>query len=432
MTATHPTGRPDYLEATYDMFLRSVDGEAPEDERFAAWRAAVEADGRYVYECVREGGQRPALTLTRSDGRTFEVLNLAAYNYLGLSDHPEVVAAAKDALDRYGLGAGSSPVNGGTLRVHVDLERALLHFLGLPGRAVSLFSTGYGVNTGVLSAVLGRRQHAVLDELAHASLVEGAHLSGAKVHFFAHNDAGDLARVLASIDGGARTLICTEGIFSGDGDRADLRGIVAAARERGAMVLVDEAHSVGVTGARGRGVAEEQGVLDAIDFYVITCSKALGGLGGAVVTRPSWARYINWYARCRMFSCAMAPAVAGGLTRALELLGSPEGALRRGRLARNAARLRDRLAPHVDLGISGGWIVTVRYGDEGLTIPLVDHLQRGGLDCSLMQFPAVPAGEARLRLFVTSEHSEAQLDRAAAIVVDAARAFGFLRGGDQR
>lgn len=428
MPTNSPVDRAEYLDASYEMFLRSVAGEAPENHRFAGWRESAEADGRYVYECIRDGAARPEIQLERTSGETFKLINLASYNYLGLGYHPAVTSAAKAAIDRHGLGAASSPVNGGTLAIHAALERSLLDFLGLPDRGVSLFSSGYGVNTGTISAILGRRQHAILDEHSHASMIEGAQLSGAQVSFFPHNDVVALRRLLASLDTDARVVICTEGIFSGGGDRADLKGLVAAARAHGAMVLVDEAHSIGVAGPTGRGVAEEQGVLEAIDFFVITFSKALGGLGGAVITSPSWAHYINWYARCRMFSCALPPAVSGGVARALELLGSAEGAERRARLHQRATSLRRRLAPHVDLGVSEGWIVTVHYGDEGITLPLLDALQRHGLDASMMRFPAVPSGEARLRLFVTSEHSEEVLARAAAIVVDAAREFGFLRG----
>ncbi|MCX4242281.1 protein kinase domain-containing protein [Paraliomyxa miuraensis] len=162
------SGRPEYLDASYDTFLRSIDGEAPEHERFAAWREAAEADDQYVYEPIREGASRPEVCAERRNGRPLRLINLSSYNYLGLGYHPEVIAAAKAALDRHGLGAASSPINGGTLRIHSELEHAILEFFGAPERGVSLFSSGYGVNTGTLGAVLGRAafRHAVARRMA--------------------------------------------------------------------------------------------------------------------------------------------------------------------------------------------------------------------------------------------------------------------------
>lgn len=419
--------REDYLDATYDMFLGSITGEAAESTRFGEWRRAVERDDLFGFDTCREGPQRPEVALHRTTGSALEVINLSSYNYLGLGYHSDVIAAAKDALDRYGLGAASSPVHGGTLGVHAALEEALVDFVGLEGRAASIFSSGYAVNTGTISALVKKHDHLVLDRASHMSMLEGAQLSRAKVSYFEHNDTDDLEAVLAEADGSRRTLVCTEGVFSADGDFGALARIVELAKSRGAKVLVDEAHSFGVAGAGGRGVAEAAGVLDDVDLLVVTFSKALGGVGGALIAEADVARYVDWYARCRMFSCALDPAVAGGVTKALDILGSEEGAARRARLEANAARLRERLRGRVDLGRSESWIVTVVYGDESRTLPLLDHLQRAGLDASVMQFPAVPIMEARLRLFVTSEHTPEQLDRAADIVLEAAEAYDFTR-----
>jgi glycine C-acetyltransferase len=276
-----------------------------------------------------------------------------------------------------------------------------------------------------------RRHHIVIDKSAHMSILEGAQLARSKVHYFEHNDVAHLKEILQQIapDGtvGTRTLVCAEGVYSADGDYGKLAEIVPLAKSFGASVLVDEAHSFLLTGERGRGVAEAQGVLDQVDYFVITFSKALGGIGGALIARRDVARYVNWYARCRMFSCALDPAVTAGVTRALELGAGSDGAARRDRLARNAAQLRTALAPRVDLGRSTSWIVPVIYGPENLTIPLADGLQRAGLDGSVMSFPAVPVNEARIRLFVTSEHTEAQIARCAAIVRGAAGELGFAK-----
>ena len=420
-----PEQRPEYLDYSYDMFLSSIDGEQSEAIRFSDWIDKVEADGRYPFEAARLGAQRPATRVRRTDGTEVDLLNFSSYNYLGYGVHPEVIDAAKKALDQYGLGACSSPVQAGTLDLHTQLERNLLDFVGLPGRGVSLFSSGYAVNTGTISAVMKRRHHIVLDKSVHMSILEGAQLSRAKIHYFEHNDADSLRSILEELaPSGRRILVCTEGVFSADGDFGALDKIVPLAKEYGAQVLVDEAHSFGVAGPNGRGVAEAHGVLDQIDYLVITFSKALGGVGGALITTHELARYVNWYARCRMFSCAMDPAVTAGVARAVELLGSSDGDERRKRVLSNAALLRESLTS-VDIGPSSSWIVPVIYGPEDRTILLADYLMRRGHEGSVMEFPAVPVGQARIRLFVTSEHTPSQIQRCATAMHDAAEHFGF-------
>lgn len=422
--------RPEYLDYSYDMFLSSIDGEQSEAVRFSEWIDMVERDGRYPFEAARLQAQYPNVRARRTDGSEVELLNFSSYNYLGYGYHPEVIEAAKAALDRYGLGACSSPVQAGTLALHKDLEARLLDFVSLPGRGVSLFSSGYGVNTGTISAVMKRRHHLVIDKSAHMSILEGAQLSRAKIHYFEHNDVDHLGTILEEVaPKKQRTLVCTEGVFSADGDFGALGEIVPLAKSYGAQVLVDEAHSFGVAGPNGRGVAEEQGVLADVDYLVVTFSKALGGVGGAMIARHEIARYVNWYARCRMFSCALDPAVTAGVTRALELMMTDDGAKRRARVRANARALRESLH-RLDIGPSKSWIVPVIYGAEDRTILLADYLLRRGHEGSVMEFPAVPVGEARIRLFVTSEHSPEQIQRCAAALEDAGAHFGFLKNED--
>lgn len=426
--AAAPVVAVDPLEQTYDQFMTSTATEPEEMRRFQAWVDAAQARGIYAFERPRAGAQRPEIELTDETGAVHRCVNLSSYNYLGFGTHPEVIAAAKEALDRYGLGAASSPVAGGTLELHRALEAELVEFLGVPDRAATLFSSGYGVNTGTISAFLKPGQRAVLDQHAHMSIVEGAHLAGARIDTFAHNDADDLARVLDAVPAGTRTLVCVEGAYSADGDFGRLAEIVEVAKRRRAHVLVDEAHSVLLAGPNGRGVCEAAGVLDDVDLYVLTFSKALGGVGGAVVARREIITYINWYARCRMFSCAIDPAVTGGVRKALELARGDEGALRRRRLLSNAAHLRARLRAGLDIGVSESWIVPVIYGPERRTLPMAAWLNEAGVDGSVMQFPAVPRNASRIRLFVTSEHTHEQLDRAAEVLLEAGRRFGFHRG----
>jgi 7-keto-8-aminopelargonate synthetase-like enzyme len=419
--------RPDYYEFTYDMFIASVDGEESEISRFSDTIDSAIADGVYAYEVPRLEAQRTEVKAQRPDGLRLNLLNFSSYNYLGYAQHPEVIAAAKAALDEYGLGACSSPVQAGTLGLHTILEKRLADFIGAPNLGVSLFSSGYGVNTGTISAIMKRGHHIVIDKSSHMSIVEGAQLARSKLHFFEHNDADSLNSVLTEIGADAeRILVCTEGVFSADGDFGALDKILPVAKSHGAHVLVDEAHSFLLCGSHGRGVADMMGVLDQVDYLVVTFSKALGGVGGALIARCDVTRYVNWYARCRMFSAAIDPAVTAGVTRGLELGMGEAGDAARERLRKNAALLRSLLKGRVKIGDSESWIVPVIFGSESLIVPLSDWLQRHGMDGSVMSFPAVPINEARVRLFVTSEHSEDQIRRCASIVLRAAEQFDFL------
>jgi 7-keto-8-aminopelargonate synthetase-like enzyme len=417
---------PAYRQCTLDMFMFTFGHALDEVEEFAAWRRALCDAGLYPFETVRHGAQTPSVRIERDTGDTFPVLNFANYNYLGLGYHPDVIRAAQDAVGRYGLGAACAPNLSGTLQVHRDLEHALVDFFGLPDRGVTLFTSGYGANTGTLQAIVQRGHHVILDRLAHMSLLEGARASGAAVHYFDHNDPDHLDRVLADVCGtGARVVVCVEGVYSADGDFGRLAELVAVTKRRGAYILVDEAHSTLLAGAGGRGVAEQEGVLEDVDFYIATLSKAFSGVGGALIARTPVAQYVNWYARSRLFSCALDPAVTGGMLKVLELARGSIGSERRARLHANACRMRALLAPHVPIGPSESWIVPVIFGLDTQTLEIVDFVQRAGLDTSVMQFPSVPKNESRLRLFINSEHSASDLERAAAIVIEAADRFGF-------
>lgn len=417
----------DYKSYSYDMFMQSLGRQPVEIDRFAQWVGSASRDGVYAFESARTTAQKTEVDLVRETGEHLHLLNFSSYNYLGLSYHPDVIRAAQDAIAEFGIGAASSPVISGTYSVHKQLEQRLIQFFDIPDRRVSLFSSGYGVNLGVIQAFVKPGGHVVLDQSAHMSLQEGAKLSGAEISYFRHNDMQHLEEILSGIsDPYQRVLVCAEGAYSGEGDFGNIREIVRLAKKFGSFTLVDEAHSVLIAGDNGRGVCEEQGVLEDVDLYVMTFSKAFGGVGGALLASSQICQYVNWYAKCRMFSCALDPGVTAGMTKVLELAGGPEGRARRKRLIDNADYMRSKLHGHVDLGRSQSWIVTVIYGTDKLGLNLNDYLQRNGLDTSLMQFPAVPKNEARIRMFVTSEHSRQQLDRAVEIVLQAKQQFNFL------
>ena len=421
-----------FRDYTYDMFMMNMSPEPEEMELFSQWVKAVNEKDLNSFEAIRSGAQTTQVDIVRQSGTALKVLNFSSYNYLGLGYHPEVIKAAQEAVAKYGLGAASSPVISGTYSIHKELEDAIVKFFGLPGRGVSLFTSGYGVNLGVIQAFAKPGSHLVLDRSAHMCILEGAKLSGAKISYFRHNDMEDLERILKEVsDDFTRVLICVEGVYSGDGDYGNIKDVVKLAKQYNAYTLVDEAHSTLVAGSEGRGVCELQDVLADVDFIVMTFSKAFAGVGGAVLASKELTQYINFYAKCRMFSCALDPAVTGGMVKVLELASGEEGAKRRKRLKENARYLKSLLKDKVDLGKSETWILTIIFGNDKKTLDVNNYLQRQGLDTSTLQFPAVPKNEARIRLFVTSEHTKEQLDKAASIIIDAAEKFDFLKDNFQ-
>ncbi|MGZ4158935.1 MAG: aminotransferase class I/II-fold pyridoxal phosphate-dependent enzyme [Bacteroidia bacterium] len=416
-----------FSEYTYDMFMMNMSAELEEMELFSEYVDILNEKKIYTFEAARSGTQTTETDLARANGDSVHVVNLSSYNYLGFSYHPDVIKAAQDAVAKYGLGAYSSPVISGTYLVHKQLEESLIKFFGLPGRGVSLFTAGYSVNLGAISAFIKPGHQVIMDSASHMSIVEGAKLSGGGMTFFRHNDMAHLEELLKEkCDDFTRVLICVEGIYSGDGDYGNLKEVVRLAKKYGAFTLVDEAHSALVAGDNGRGVCEMQGVLEDVDLYVMTFSKAFGGVGGAVYAKKEITQYMNWYAKCRMFSCALDPAVTGGMTKVIELAGGPLGAERRKRLKSNATYFRNLLNGKVKLSEGDAWVVIAHFGAESKTLGLNDFLQRQGLDTSIIQFPAVPRNEARIRMFITSEHTHEQLKKAADIILDAAAKFDFL------
>lgn len=421
--------RTDYRSFTYDMFMFDTGSGFGKFDRFASWIDRAKQDRVYAFESERLGRQGTDVELRREDGEQLHLLNFSSYNYLGLGYHPEVIEAAQDAVAKYGLGANSSPIISGTNQLHRRLEQRVLDHFGRPNLGVSLFSSGYCVNLGTIQAICGPGDHVVLDRSAHMSLLEGARLSGAKISYFAHNDAEELESILQKLASSRRKiLVAMEGVYSAGGDFANLRELIPLCKKHGAFSLVDEAHSYMVAGTRGLGVSEEQQVLEDVDLYVATFSKACGGVGGALIADRRITQYVNWYAKCRMFSCALDPAVTGGMIKAIEIGLSSEGDSRRARIRSNSAYLAQRLRrQHLDIGNSQCWLLPVFYGDEKRTLELNDYLHRHGLDSSPLQFPAVEKNLSRIRLFVTSEHTTQQLDAAARIVGGAGAAFQFVK-----
>ena len=418
--------RPLFTEFTLDMFSRSSGRSHSEIKQFNQWRDEIIEADKYTFETPHLTPQDPEISVRRIHGDEHDLVNFSSYNYLGYANHPEVIQAAKDALDTFGLGATGSPVLNGTFDVHKQLEDALTNFYGQEGYGVSLFSSGYGANIGVVSSYIHKGDYVVLDHSSHASLIDGAVMSQGTVKLFRHNDAEFLEKILKRISKeNRRILVCVEGVYSTDCDYGNLKDLVAVSKKYGASILVDEAHSLLIAGKTGKGAVEEFDVLSEVDLVIGTFSKSFGGVGGCVYAKKELINYMNYYARSRMFSCALDPAVTGGILKALELAAGPDGDQKRKRIIENADYLRSLLKDKVDIGTSQSWVIPIIFGDERKSLPLGDYLMRLGYDFSIMMFPAVKKNKSIIRAFVTSEHTKEQLDGCAEALIQASKEYKF-------
>ena len=418
--------RPSYTEFTLDMFSRSSGKNHSEIKQFNQWRDDIIKADKYTFETPHLTPQTPEISVRRIHGDEHDLVNFSSYNYLGYANHPDVIEAAKDALDAFGLGATGSPLLNGTFDIHKKLENSLTSFFGQEGYGVSLFSSGYGANIGVVSSYIHKGDYVVLDHSSHASLIDGAVMSQGTVKLFRHNDADFLERILKRISKeNRRILVCVEGVYSTDGDYGNLKDIVTVSKNYGASILVDEAHSLLIAGKTGKGVVEEFDVLADVDLLIGTFSKSFGGIGGCVYAKNDLINYMNYYARSRMFSCALDPAVTGGIIKALELASGTDGDQKRKRIIDNADYLRSLLKDKVDIGTSQSWVIPIIFGDERKSLPLGDYLMKRGYDFSIMMFPAVKKNKSIIRAFVTSEHTKEQLKGCAEALIDASKEFDF-------
>ncbi|HEX7037278.1 MAG TPA: aminotransferase class I/II-fold pyridoxal phosphate-dependent enzyme [Pseudomonadales bacterium] len=336
-------------------------------------------------------------------------------NYLGLTFDPECIAAGQAALAELGTGTTGSRMANGNYAGHEALERELAEFFDVPHAMV--FSTGYAANAGTLAALLEPGDCVLLDADAHASLYDGCRGTGAEVYRFRHNDPASLDKRLGRLgDRTRRTLVITEGLFSVLGDEAPLAEIAEVKARHGAYLLVDEAHSLGIYGPHGRGVAEAEGVLDAVDFLVGTFSKSLGATGGYCVSRHDVLALFRYTSRPYIFTASPCPSVIATTRTALKQIRQrPE---LRERLWRNAQRLHqglDRLG--LTLGADASPVVAVRIDETERALTIWRRLLDGGVYVNLMIPPASPDGSSLLRCSVSAAHSDEQID----VVVDAFR-----------
>ena len=341
------------------------------------------------------------------DGRAF--LNFSSNDYLGLANDPVLKEAAIKAVKQFGAGAGASRLICGSLAPFHELEEALADFKHT--EAALTFSTGYATAIGTICALLGKSDIVILDKLVHASIVDAAKMSGAKLRVFAHNDLNDLEGKLkwarhqsrSPAVSTRRILVVTESIFSMDGDAAPLREIAALKEKYGAWLLVDEAHATGILGENGRGLAEQLGVGRQIEIQMGTLGKALGASGGYICGSRQLIDFLVNRARSFIFSTAPVPAAAAAATAAIQFVQSTQGRARRERLWRRIRKLNAKLKTRNSKPQSA--IVPVIIGKENLTVAAATRLRERGIFVPAIRYPTVARGKARLRVTLTALHS---------------------------
>jgi 8-amino-7-oxononanoate synthase len=355
------------------------------------------------------------------DGRP--VLMCGSNNYFGLSFHPEVIAAAHAALERGGTGTTGSRAANGTFRAHRQLEQAFAE--AYSKHHAMVFTTGYQANLAVISGLCGPHDTIVLDIESHASIYDGARLSGARMFVFRHNSATDLARKLEKSGDPHSCLVVVEGLYSISGDVAPLEAITAVCRAAGATLVVDEAHSFGAYGDRGLGCAEAQGVLDAVDFVVGTFSKTLAGVGGYAVSNHSALKLLHFASRPYVFTASGSPANIAGVAAALRILQTDTEL--KGRLWRNVRHVRAGLKrAGFTIGATESPIVPIVIGATENTVAMWRGLLAAGLYANIVLPPACRPDACVLRTSYSAAHTLDQLDRAIATFEQVGRALCII------
>ncbi len=380
---------------------------------------AIRDRGVYPYFRVISSGQDPLVTMNGQ-----RVIMLGSNNYLGLTNHPEIKQAAAVALDKYGTGTAGSRFLNGTLEIHVELEEKLAQFM--QRESAITFSTGFQVNLGVISSLLDRRDVAILDNLDHACILDGARLSFGRVLKYRHNDMEALEERLRSVEENGSKMIIVDGVFSMEGDLADLPRIVELKKKFEARLMVDDAHGIGVMGDHGRGTAEHFGVENETDLVMGTFSKSLATVGGFVVGDREIIEFVKHKARSLIFSAAPPPASVASVIKALEVIErEPE---RRHQLWENTWYMqREFKTMGFDTGESESPVIPLIVGDNYAAFTMTIRLQEEGVFVNSVVSPAVPEGKAMIRTSYMATHTREHLDRALAAIRKVGRELGVIQ-----
>lgn len=348
---------------------------------------------------------------------------MGSNNYLGLTHHPEVLAAAKAALERYGSGCTGSRFLNGTLDLHETLEAELAEFFGK--EACLVFSTGYQANLGLISGLVGRGETVFLDKLDHASIVDGAKMSQGETVRFNHGDLAGLERKLQRVPEGTGTMVIVDGVYSMEGDIADVPGLLKVCQKYGAALAVDDAHAVGVLGPRGDGTAAHFGLTEEVDLIVGTFSKSLASIGGFCAGAETVIHFLRHHSRPMIFTAALPPANTAGVLAALHVMQrEPE---RRERLWANTRRLQEGMRRiGFDIGPTETPIVPVLIGPLEKTFLFWRKLFDAGVFTNPVVPPAVPPSQCRLRTSLMATHTDEQIDHALDIFARLGKELGVI------
>jgi len=378
-------------------------------DQLASQTEALKAEGLYKQERLIAGPQQAAIDVRRN-GDTVEVLNLCANNYLGLANHPEVIAAAHKALDEFGYGMASVRFICGTQTIHKELEQRISEFLGTEDTI--LYPSCFDANGGLFETLLGEEDAVISDALNHASIIDGIRLCKAARFRYANNDMADLRGQLEAASATKTKLIVTDGVFSMDGTIADLRSICDLADEFDALTMIDDCHAAGFLGKTGRGTHEYRDVMGRIDIITGTLGKALGGASGGYTSgRKEIVGWLRQRSRPYLFSNSVAPMIAAASLAVLDLL-QRDSSLRE-QLHDNAAYFRTQMAERgFELKPGEHPIIPVMLGDARLASTMADKLLERGIYVVGFSFPVVPKGQARIRTQMSAGLTRAQLDKA--------------------
>ena len=381
----------------------------------------LKAKNQYFHLRVLEGEQKPVATF---DGK--EVINLSSNNYLGLTTHPKLRRAAIEATRRYGVGSGAVRTITGTMKIHMELEQQIARFKQV--EACVVFQSGFAANAGTVSAILGKEDLIISDELNHASIIDGCRLSRGTIKVFKHKDLADCERVLEETNNWpGKKLLITDGVFSMEGDIADLPALCDLAEKYNCVMMVDDAHSSGVLGSRGRGTIDHCGVHGRVDIQVGTLSKAIGSIGGYVCGPKDLIEFLYHRARPFLFSTSHPPSVTATCQAAFELLDSEAGEKLIKKLWSNTKFFKRKLKKlGFKTGASETPITPIMVGDAGKAFEFSRELFAEGVLAMAIGFPTVPEGKARLRTIVTATHRRADLERAAEIIGRVGKKLGVV------
>jgi 8-amino-7-oxononanoate synthase len=377
----------------------------------------LRAAGMYHYFRVIESGQENSVRISGRD-----VVMLGSNNYLGLTNHPRVKEAAKAALDKYGTGCAGSRLLNGSLDIHLELEEKLAKLVRK--EAALVFSTGFMVNQGVLSSMVGRRDTTVIDRTNHASIIDGTRMTFGRVLKYRHNDMASLDQTLSRCDTDGK-LIVVDGVFSMHGDIAKVPEILDLAERHGATLMIDDAHGVGVLGAQGRGTADHFGVTERVHLIMGTFSKSLASVGGFIASDSDTIDYIKHTARSLIFSASMPPASCASVAAAVDVMIEEEWRLRQ--LWRNTEVMMERLRDAgFDTGPSQTPIIPVVVGEDATAFQMCGRLFEEGIFVNPVISPAVEKGDALIRLSLMATHTEDQVHHAMDTLTRVGRELGVV------